>query len=92
MQDGNPRSAGKSMAADEPDDLLECRMAMLGIDALESADSDTLDEIKRRCLTCCYREACAVDLERDPNNPVWETYCPNAEALIVLAEAPWLSK
>ena len=41
----------------------------------------------RRCKSCSYREACAVDLKRDPNDPVWETYCPNTGAFIALAEA-----
>jgi hypothetical protein len=45
----------------------------------------------RRCLGCGYREACAVDLERDPNNPVWETYCPNAGTLLELAQERWLT-
>jgi hypothetical protein len=40
-----------------------------------------------RCKSCGYRETCAVDLKRDPNNPVWETYCPNTGAFIALAEA-----
>jgi hypothetical protein len=40
-----------------------------------------------RCKSCGYRETCAVDLKRDPNNPVWETYCPNADAFIALAKA-----
>ena len=85
MQNGNPR-----LTPDEPDDLLECRMAMLGLDAIEQGA--TLDEIRRRCTACGDREACAVDLKRDPNNPVWETYCPNADTLIALAGAAWLQK
>jgi hypothetical protein len=28
-----------------------------------------------------------VDLRRDANSPVWESYCPNAAALWELAEA-----
>jgi len=94
MQNGKPRSTGKPTAPDEYDELLDCRMAMLGLnfDATESADRDTLKEIMRRCTSCGYREACAVDLKRDPNSPVWETYCPNAAALVALAEARWLTQ
>ena len=94
MQIGNPRSTGKPTTSDEHDELLDCRMAMLGLDldATESGDGDTFDEIRRRCTSCGYREACAVDLKRDPNNPVWETYCPNSGALIALAEARWLTQ
>jgi hypothetical protein len=46
----------------------------------------------RNCAECGYREACAVDLKRDPNNPVWETYCPNAKALLGLAEESWQNR
>ncbi len=87
----NPRSSEKPTA---PDELLDCRMEMLGLDldAIERFENSTLDEIRRRCTSCGYREACEVDLKRDPNNPVWETYCPNSEALIALAQVPWLTQ
>jgi hypothetical protein len=92
MQINKPRSTGKLTTLSEYDELLDCRMAMLGLhlDATESGNSDTFNEIMRRCTSCGYREACAADLKRDPNDPVWETYCPNLGALIALAEARWL--
>ena len=71
---------------DEHDELLDCRMAMLGLN-LDATNGDTCNKIMRRCKSCGYREACAVDLNRDPNNPVWETYCPNVGAFIALADA-----
>lgn len=88
MQIANPRSNAKRAAHDE---LLDCRMAMLGLDfdTIKSVEGDSFDEIRRRCASCGYREACAVDLKRDPNNPVWETYCPNWDALVALAQARW---
>ncbi len=93
MQIGKPGSTGKPTTPDEHDALLDCRMAMLGLQLTptEIADSGALKEMMRRCLSCGYREACAVDLERDPNNPVWETYCPNAGTLIELAQERWLT-
>jgi hypothetical protein len=93
MQIRNARSPGKPTARDEHVDLLDCRMAMLGLDlyAIERDESETFDKIKRRCTNCGCRESCAVDLRRDPNNPVWETYCPNSGALIALAETWWLT-
>ena len=77
----------------ENDDLLDCRLAMLGLDLHVSkrGDSETFELIKRRCANCGVREACAVDLKRDPNDPVWETYCPNAGLLNALTEASWLA-
>ena len=93
MQIGKPRSTGTSIKPEQQEELLDCRMLMLGVqlNAPEIADNAAFKEMMRRCLSCGYREACAVDLERDPNNPVWETYCPNAGALIELAQERWLT-
>lgn len=93
MKKSSPRSTGKSVMSDGHDGLLECRMAMLGLDFDETKrdESDMFDEIRRSCLSCGDREACAVDLKRDPNSPVWEAYCPNSSALIALAQAQWLT-
>ena len=94
MKKGSPHSTWKSGRFDDRDGLLECRMAMLGLDFGETKrnESDSFDEIRRRCMSCGDREACAVDLKRDPNSPVWEAYCPNAGALIALAQAQWLTQ
>ena len=80
-------------ATGEEGDLLACRMAMLGLDSdtLATTDMFTFAEILRRCAACNCREACMVDLKRDPNNPVWETYCPNASTLVGLTVANWVS-
>jgi len=71
---------------DEHDELLDCRMAMLGLN-LDVTNGDRFNQIMRRCKSCGHREACAVDLKRDPNSPRWETYCPNTGAFVALAEA-----
>lgn len=94
MQTHNPRLTEKFATGDERDELLDCRMAMLGLDlhTIESSERETFDKIRRQCTNCGYREACTADLKRDPNNPVWETYCPNSGILIALAEARWLSQ
>lgn len=91
MQIRNDRR--QAQPADQQTDLLDCRMAMLGLDREKLAASDiyTLADIMRRCLSCGQREACTVDLKRDPNNPVWETYCPNASALVGLTAANWVT-
>ena len=70
------------------DDLFDCRLAMLGLDdTIASLDGEMLETIKRRCTSCAVRQACELDLRRDPNDPVWETYCPNTSALIALTKA-----
>jgi hypothetical protein len=80
-------------AAADGGDLLACRMAMFGLDrdTLVNTDKYAFAEILRRCVNCTFREACTIDLKRDPNNPVWETYCPNAGTLIGLTAASWLT-
>lgn len=91
MQTGNNLSTGVSAAPVGQNGLLCCRMAMLGLDCrtIENGDALTYDKIKRRCRLCEFSDACAVDLKRDPNNPVWEMYCPNARALNALAMTWW---
>jgi hypothetical protein len=93
MQIRNAYLAGASAACDEDGDLLDCRMGMLGLDlcAIATGDTKTFEDIKRQCMSCSFREACALDLKRDPNDPVWETYCPNAAVLNGLAEVWWLT-
>jgi hypothetical protein len=74
------------------DDLLDCRMAMLGLDlsAVEGYDGTMFEAIRQRCASCHFRVACELDLKRDPNDPVWETYCPSTAVLLALPEACWL--
>jgi hypothetical protein len=70
-----------------PDDLFDCRLAMLGLDGtIENLAGKMLETIKRRCTSCDYRKPCELDLRRDPNDPVWETYCPIAATLIALTD------
>ena len=88
MQIPNDRSIRQLTTHDEHDDLLYCRMAMLGLDlaAIERGYREVFNKMKLRCMSCSLLEACAVDLKRDPNNPVWEAYCLNAGALNALVE------
>ncbi len=71
---------------DEVDDLLRGRMKILGldVDALAREFHEVFDKIKRNCPSCSDREACALDLKRDPNTLIWEAYCPNSDVLNAL--------
>ena len=80
------RAIGESTTADESDELLQCRMSIVGLDlgAIERDYGEAFDKINRRCVTCRVRAPCTVDLKRDPLNVAWEAYCPNSGALIAL--------
>lgn len=88
MQVSNDRSTEKPATPDERYKLLYQRIKMLGLDieAIEGGYGDSFDKVRRNCLNCGFRDACAMDLKHDPNNSVWEAYCPNAGALNVLVE------
>jgi hypothetical protein len=88
------RPAAADTVGCEHDDLLFCRMAILGLDldAIEQGDRKTFNELEQRCWKCDSRGACEIDLVRDPNNPVWETYCPNSALLNVLPGTWWLPR
>jgi len=86
MQDQRVRSAESSAAVDRGDELLRCRMVIVGLfsGALERDDSAAFEELRRNCLACGDRAPCEADLRGDPANPVWRRYCPNAAKLEAL--------
>ena len=88
MQVRADRSTGKSTTADEGEDLLQCRLAIMALDvnAVQRKYNDVFVKLKRSCANCANREPCAADLKHDPNNLVWEAYCPNSAAINALVE------
>ena len=73
-------------------DLLDCRTTILGFDVYGIESDEMFVGLQRRCFDCSFQKDCAIDLRRDPNDPVWKTYCPNAETLEGLAEDLWLAR
>jgi len=82
MQIVNARSVSRS-------DLLDRRVTALFIDpgaTEKSCGGEWCEGIKLRCIRCDFPRACEEDLRRYPNNPVWQSYCPNAAKLIALTQ------
>ena len=87
MQEQYDRPADSSARADLGDELLRCRMVIVGLfsGALERDDSATFEYLRRNCLACGDRAPCEADLRGDPASPFWQRYCPNAAKLNALA-------
>ena len=71
-------------------------MAALDLDRdkVARAEAPTVRELVERCTACDSPEQCERALRQDPDDRAWQTYCPNASALIALAKLPqfWLRK
>ncbi len=68
-------------------DQLKLRLQALHLDqdALERNDP-ILRDLERTCTVCGEKRRCERDLAKNPNDPVWQTYCPNAPTLDALQE------
>ena len=66
--------------------LLPLRMVALGLnpEKLARAEPCKVSELVERCTACDSPEECEWDLRRDPADPTWQTYCPNAASLTAL--------
>jgi len=75
-------------------DLLLERMAALDLDQTEVAkiEPHVFRDLQRVCTMCESQGRCQRDLSRNPNDPVWKSYCPNAATLTELNELPWTSR
>jgi hypothetical protein len=70
------------------------RMALLDLDRNEVSQIEprTFQDLQKNCTLCKTRRRCARDLERNPANPDWQSYCPNAATLLALDALPWASR
>ena len=64
-------------------DLLEYRIASLGLSACELAHDAPaqLRDMERLCTMCEHKGRCARDLAADSSDPIWRRYCPNEGTL-----------
>jgi len=78
----------------ESADLLLQRMEVLDLDENEVARTEraTFQDLQRVCSMCDCKKRCARDLARDPADPVWKDYCPNAQTLTALNALPWATR
>lgn len=66
------------------------RMGILRLDpaAIAYRHPAVMQDLERVCALCDSRRHCRSDLRRDPTDPVWESYCPNADTLRGLRAKP----
>jgi hypothetical protein len=71
-------------------DLLRQRMAHLDLDSSEVTQTQPfiMRDLQRSCTLCQSKRQCMRDLGRDPDNPAWQDYCPNAMTLKALLSQP----
>jgi hypothetical protein len=79
----------KDLVARGPDaaHLLYERMKALGISKadVDHAAYGVMRDLQRTCACCNEKGICEKDVAERPDDPVWETYCPNAVTLSSLA-------
>jgi hypothetical protein len=78
-----------TLAAHSPDEaeLLQRRLAAVGLDPKELAQSATTDlrDMERLCTLCGSKVRCSHDLAAAPRDPAWRKYCPNEATITQLA-------
>jgi hypothetical protein len=69
-------------------DLLYERMRALGIakSDVDSAANGVMRDLEKTCACCYEKGTCEKDLTKQPDDPEWKTYCPNAVSLEFLAK------
>jgi hypothetical protein len=79
-----------TIAAKRPDaaDQLKLRLEALHLDrgALQRSEPVVVRDLERTCTLCGEKRRCERDLARTPDDPVWQSYCPNAHTLQALEE------
>jgi hypothetical protein len=68
-------------------DLLYWRMNEIKLDRMEvtRADPQVMRDLQRVCTVCGSKRRCEHELAKNPSDPAWQKYCPNATTLSALA-------
>jgi hypothetical protein len=68
-------------------DLLYWRMNEIKLDRKEitQADPQVMRDLQRVCTVCGSKRRCKHELAKNPSDPAWQKYCPNATTLSALA-------
>jgi hypothetical protein len=78
-----------ALAGKRPDaaDQLKQRLAALHLDeAALQRNEPIIRDLERTCSLCGAKRQCERDLAQRPDDPVWQSYCPNAHTLQALEE------
>jgi len=67
-------------------DLLYWRMNEIKLDRMEvtHADPQVMRDLQRVCTVCGSKRRCEHELAKNPSDPAWQKYCPNATTLLAL--------
>jgi hypothetical protein len=78
-----------TLAGKWPDaaDLLYWRMNEIALDRNEitQAHPQVMRDLQRVCTVCGSKRRCEHGLAKNPSDPTWQKYCPNATTLSALA-------
>jgi uncharacterized protein YjiS (DUF1127 family) len=68
-------------------DLLYARMNEINLDRKEitQVEPEVMRDLQRVCTVCGSKRRCEHKLARNPSDPAWQKYCPNATTLLALA-------
>jgi len=74
-----------SIARAGPDSADQLKLRLNAIE-LDAVGARTLRDLERTCTLCGAKRQCERDLAQAPDDPVWQSYCPNAPTLQALLE------
>lgn len=56
----------------------------LHMNEIMRSEPATLRDMQRVCSHCGHHDRCEHDLDRNPEDTAWQTYCPNAQTMRAL--------